>query len=305
MLIATLRTAIQSSASRPSRRARTSLALLAVAAAAACTEQPDPVCVTTVAPFAFKLVATGAPVESTPGACTDFGPTNFYADPEVGVAPFFTRGSNGQPDYDHGSIAIQTAEIGLLSQTAEAYGVLNSAAEGAIFSRGDFTDGHVDSNNFCSVPTLTPTRLVLAAVDPIADDPATEDADESFPGQAAVDATLAWSNLRVYITPDIFGTQIDADLVDTRLTPAGDSCEYSYRAYGIAPAAYCGVTDDTGAQLFNDDGTPQVDPALCESEADPAAGRYTGSGLSPAAAFFCDPVSAYCLLEGEAVPALR
>ena len=254
----------------------------------------------------MKLVAVGAPVESTPGACADLGPAGFNADPEVGITPYFARGSNGQPDYERGSVAIQTAEMGTLAFTARDLGVLNAAADGQIFSRGDFSAAHPDADNFCHVPALTPTRLVLAEIPAAPDDPATADVDESFPGQPAVDATLVWSNLRVYVTADTYGTQVDADLVDTRVTPAGDTCTFTYRALGLAPAVPCWAADpETGAPLTNPDGTYQLDPTACESEPDPSAGRFLGSGISPSARHVCDPVTAYCMIDGDTIPALR
>jgi len=146
---------------------------------------------------------------------------------------------------------------------------------------------------------------VLAEIPALEDDPATADVDESDPGQPAVDVALNWSNVRVYVTAASYGTQMDADLVDTRVSPTGERCEISYKALGLAPAVSCAATDADGAPLLNDDGSPQLDPAACDSEADPAAGRVTGSGISPNAAFSCDPVSAYCMIDGDTIPALR
>lgn len=277
--------------------------MLAAAALTSC-EQPDPGCITTTNAFAIKLVAVGEPVESAPGACTGFGPSGFNALPEIGVSPYYAQGSDGQPDYRRGSIAIQTAEIGTFFYTARDFEVGN-AADGTIYSLGNFSSSKPDADNFCTVPELTPTRLVLPAIAEIPDDPATAEADESFPGQPAVDATLEWSNVRVYVTADTFGTQLDADLVDTRINEAGASCTYTYRALGLAPAIACGATDADGAPLFNPDGSPVLAPELCEPEADLAAGRPLGSGISPSARFECDPVTAFCVVEGETVPALR
>ena len=277
---------------------------LAALCLGSCVDQPATTCVTTTAGFAVKLLES-ARVESVPGACSTFGPDAFNADPEVGISPYYLRGSNGQPDYERGSIAIQTAELGSLVYTAEGFSVPNGTG-GQLYSRGDFSASRPDDDNFCSVPTLSNTRVVLPALDPVMDDPATEDVDESFPGQAAVDATLAWSNFRVYITADIFGTQMEADLTDTRVTPTGDSCTISYRALGIAPAVSCWALDpESGDPLSNADGTPQLDPGLCDPDANPDEGRFYGSGLSPSARFSCDPVTAFCLVDGDTIPALR
>jgi hypothetical protein len=146
----------------------------------------------------------------------------------------------------------------------------------------------------------------LAEIPAVPDDPATADVDESAPGQPAVDATLVWSNVKVYVTAEIDGTQVSADLVDTRRTPAGETCVIHYLAVGMAPAVPCRALDpDSGDTLTNADGSFQLDPTACDPEADPDNGRPTGSGISPSANFECSPDSAYCVLQGDAVPALH
>jgi hypothetical protein len=277
--------------------------LLVAAALAGCGDQPKPGCIVTTNPFAIKLIVVGEPDESAPGACVGFGPASFNAAPQVGISPYYARGSDGQPNYRRGSIAIQTAEIGTYFYTAEAFDIGNGAG-GNIYSLGDFSSAKPGDDNFCRVPELTPTRLVLPEIADIPNDPATED-DESFPGQAAIDATLEWSNVRIYVTPDTFGTQMDADLVDTRIDPAGESCSFTYRALGLAPAVSCQATDEDDVPLFDSDGKPMLVPELCDPEADPENGRPVGSGISPSARFECDPVTAFCLVEGETIPALR
>jgi hypothetical protein len=283
---------------------RSALASVVLASVALCScDQPDPGCITTTNAFAVKLITMGEPVESAPGACTGFGPSGFNALPEIGVSPYFAIGSDGQPDYDRGSIAIQTAEIGTFFYTAQGFDVGN-AVDGEIYSLGAFASPKPDANNFCTVPELSPTRVVLPELAAIPDDPTTED-DTPFSGQPPVDATLEWSDVRVYVTADTFGTQLEAALVDTRINEAGESCTYTYRALGLAPAVACGATDAEGAPLFNDDGSPVLAPELCEPEADLAAGRPLGSGISPSARYECDPISAFCVIQGTTVPALR
>ncbi len=279
------------------------LAGLALAALGSCVDQPPPLCVTTTAAFAVKLIEEGR-TESAPGTCDGFGPEAFNADPEVGISPYYARASDGQPDYGRGYIAIQTAELGTLVYGAQALGIENVAG-GQLYSQGDFASSEPDDQNFCNVPTLSPTRVVLPAIDAVVDDPATADVDESVAGQAAVDATLAWSNVRVYVTADTFGTQMDGALVDTRATPTGETCSINYHALGIAPAVSCQALDAEGAPIQNPDGSFQLDPSACNSDADPAAGRFFGSGLSPSARFECNPVTAFCMIEGDSVPALR
>jgi hypothetical protein len=279
-------------------------ALALVTMLGACVDQPKPHCIATTNAFAVKLIELQR-AESAAGACMGFGPDGFNADPEVGLSPYFQRAGDGQPDYDRGSLAVQTAELGSFFYTAEGLGVANAAPDGQIYSLGDFATAEPDDDNFCTVPTLSPTRLVLPEIAAVSDDPATADVDESVPGQAAVDAALDWSNVRVYVTAETYGTQMDGEVLDTRVTPTGDSCAITYRAVGLSPAIPCAALDPDGAPLLNADGSFQLDPAACEPEANLAEGRPTGSGISASARYECNPVTAFCMIEGETIPALR
>jgi len=287
---------------RALRRDRAALWLgCAVAALGGCGEQPKPNCLTTTAPFAVKLIER----ERIPSACVQFTPSTFGADPTVGMSAVYERDGKGQPDYFEGSLAIRTAEIGTLLDTAETYGFMNLAPGGQPHSLGKFASGRPDDDDLCKVPELSPTRLVLPALPPVPDDPTTEDEDESFPGQDPVDITLTWSNVQVLVTAASFGTQASAELVDERRAPDGSSCAVRYTAVALAPAVSCQAHDADDELLTNPDGTPQLDPALCDPEANPAMGRFFGSGISPNTKFVCDPVIAHCVIDGESIPALR
>lgn len=269
-----------------------------------CRDQPAPNCLASTAPFATKLTEVSR-AESTPGACAAFGPETFNADPSIGMAAYYARDGKGQPAYAKGSLAIRTAEIGSLAATAEGFDVTNTAPDGQLYSFGAFTSGEPDDDGICRVPTLTPTRLVLPELAAVPDDPATEEDDESFPGQEPLDITLTWSNVEVYVTPASFGTQMSGELEDVRRTPDGAVCTIRYRALGLSPAVSCQAHDEEGEPLTNPDGTPQLDPTLCDPEANPALGRFLGSGISPSTRYVCDPVIAYCVIDGDSIPALR
>lgn len=273
---------------------------VAAASAAVSCDQPKPFCIVSPAPFAVRLDEV-----SREGDCDDFGPDGFNADAVVGIAPFYQRDGKGQPDYKRGSIAMRTSEIGVLVGTAEAFGVENSASGGQLYSMGDFADEQPDDNDICSVPELSPTRLVLEAIPAVPDDPATADEDESFPGLPAQDITLEWSNVKIVVSAALFGSQMEADLTDTRVAENGDTCTIRYHALGVSPAVPCFVTDEEGNPSVKDDGTYEIDPDLCNSEADPEAGRFTGSGISPLSNTQCDAVTGYCLLRGDSVPAYK
>jgi hypothetical protein len=188
---------------------------LSIASSMGCGNQPKVNCQTSTAPFAMRLIVQGTPQESTPGACANFGPATFNSDPEVGFITYFAQDAKGQPDYSKGSVAVQTTEIGNLAFTGPDGADANTATDGKRYSLGAFDVIEPDANDICTAPTLAPTHLALPAVP---DDPTTTAVDESAP---PVDIRLVWSNVRVYVTAASFGTQIQADLVDTRRTPAG------------------------------------------------------------------------------------
>lgn len=273
--------------------------LTAVAAAVSC-DQPKPFCIVTPAPFAVRLKEI-----SKTGDCDGFGPAGFNQDAEVGIAPYYQRDDKGQPDYRRGSIAIQTVELGTLLATAKGFDVKNSASGGQIYSMGDFSESQPDENEICSVPTLSETRLVLDEIAAVPDDPATEDEDESFPGQPAQDITLEWSNIKIVVSAALFGTQLQADLTDTRVGDDGATCTYKYRAVGLSPAVHCYKSDDEGNPIMKDDGTYETDEDLCDPEANPEDGRFSGSGISPLSDTECDAVTGFCLLRGDTVPAYK
>jgi len=270
----------------------------AAASAAVSCDQPKPFCIVTPAPFAVRLDEV-----SRDGDCDSFGPDGFNADAVVGIAPYYERDSKGQPDYRRGSIAIRTSEVGGLIATAEGFEVEPGA--GNPYSLGDFAEELPDDNDICSVPVLSDTHLVLDEVAAAPDDPATADEDESFPGQPAQDITLQWSNLKIVVSAALFGSQMEADLTDTRVAANGDTCTIKYHALGLSPAIHCFKSDEEGNPVMKDDGTYDIDPDLCNSEADPEAGRFSGSGISPLSNTECDAVTGYCLLRGDSVPAYK
>lgn len=275
--------------------------LVVLVLALGCDDQPKPNCATSTLAYAAKLIE-----RSREGACDTLGPASFNADPEVGLATYYTRDKKGQPNYDMGSVAIQTAELGTYVANAMAYGEDNTADEGSLYSLGKFSGSQPDADGLCSVPKLSTTRLVLPELPEVADDPSTEDEDESFPGQPAIDITLEWSNIKVLVTPGSNGTQFQADVTDIRVTPTGETCTIKYRALGLTPAVPCGATDaDSGMPLVDDAGMPVLEPVACDPKADPDEGRFEGSGISPETRYVCDPEIAFCVPAGDKIPALK
>jgi hypothetical protein len=274
------------------------LTAITLSFAAASCDQPKPYCIVSPSAFAVKLIEKGRE-----GRCEGLGPDGFNADPEVGLAPYYEVDSKKQPDYNKGSLAIQTTEIGTLAETASGYEVKNTASGASLFSLGKFASPKPDDEGVCSVPELSPTRLKLAALPEVKDDPKTADADESFPGQPAQDITLEWSNIKVVVTAVLFGTQIQGDLTDKRVTEDGSTCTIKYRAVGISPAVPCYKTDSDDKPVMKSDGTYETDATKCDPEANPEQMRYSGSGISPLTPTECDAHSGYCVLRGDSVPA--
>jgi hypothetical protein len=269
-----------------------------------CGDQPKPNCITSpYSSYATKLIERSRE-ESTDGICDMFGPANFNADPEVGYLTYYARDKKGQPNYDMGSLGIKSIELGTLLVNAQGYDQDNTATDGNVYSLGPYSVKEPNDQNMCPVPTLSLTHLVLAELPAVPDDPSTDDTDESFPGQPAVDISLDWSNVLVYVTAASFGTQAQADLVDTRVTPDGETCTVHYRAVSLSPAIPCMALDDDGTPLMNDDGSFRLDESACSPFADPSKQRFTGSGIAPNTKYTCDPVSAYCVLDSETVPSL-
>ncbi len=269
-----------------------------------CADQPKPYCLVSPIGFAVKLIKKGQE-ESTPGACDSFGPGGFNADPEVGLVPFYPQDSKGNSDYLNGSVGIQTAEVGTIFFTAKDAGVDNTAMDGQVYSFGKFANSRSDDDDLCHVPTLSPTHVVVAAIPPTPDDPTTPDDDETDPGQPAADITLQWSNIDIYVSPANYGTQFQADLVDTRVTDTGETCTITYKAVGLAPAVPCGASDADGNPLTNPDGSAQLDPTLCDPIANPANGHEIGSGITVNTDYECDPITAFCAIRGDSIPAIK
>src|SRR5262249_1478330 len=95
--------------------------------------------------------------------------------------------------------------------------------------------------------------------------------------QPATDATFTWSNLRVYATTNYPGTQIVGEMT---YADKLSGCSATYTIVGLYPSVGCDTKVD------------------CSPEADPAAGRATGSGINPdfTDRVDCDPELHLCVL---------
>jgi hypothetical protein len=255
------------------------------ASLANCDTQPKPYCETTSGTYATKLIEKNR-VESQPGACTGLGPASFNADPEVSFETYYPKDDKGQPNYSKPSLAVETTEIANLLAAAT---VPNEATDGTTISQGAMTNanGQADDNGFCTVPTMSLTHLKLPAS-----------------GMSpAVDISLTWSNVQVVVTAATIGTQVQADLVDERVTAAG-TCTITYKAVALAPAIPCSVTNADGGIEMTPDGSFVTNVTACNPQPDPDAGMFLGSGIGPLTSYECDPALGWCTVTGDSVPAL-
>jgi hypothetical protein len=210
--------------------------------------QQDPQCV--VAKGSFATVYTPKPGQST--SCAPLKPE------AVGLEKYFSEDPNAKD-----TVAVRVQRVGTMMLNAAKTPptvVLDPDAPNAPNSLGALTDVPGE-DNFCEVPTLNATRLVART--------------------PALSLSYEWSNLRVYNTPGIPGTQFTADLRYTE-----NDCPTEYTVKGIWPLVSCatgGKPDDT----------------KCDPYPDPAAGRHRGSGINPIFPVKCDPDVKICVLTGD------
>jgi hypothetical protein len=224
----------------------TGAALFASSLAGCGALQQDPQCV--VAKGSFATVYT--PKNTT--TCTPLKPE------AVGLEKYFTEDPSAKD-----TVAIRVKRVGDMMINASKSPptvVLDPDAPNTPNSVGELTDVP-GPDNFCEVPTLGATQLVSRT--------------------PVLSLSYAWSNLRIYNTPEIPGTQFTADLTYTE-----NGCSAEYTVKGIWPLVNCATA-----------GKP--DDVKCDPRPDPAAGRHRGSGINPIFPVKCDPVALFCVLTGE------
>jgi hypothetical protein len=275
-----------------------------IAALASCAEQPPPDCRVLSTPYAAKWIELDLQ-ESASGACAAIGGGGYDSDPTLGASTYWEPNAKGQPDYARSAIALRTAEFAALIAGAAELGVTDTATDRTQYAFGKFATPTPDAADMCHVPQLSPAHLVLDPLPAVPDDPETPDSDESTPAQPAVDIELQWSNVNVYVTAAVLGSQFSAELTDTRRSE-GQVCSIHYRVLALAPAVSCKKLLPDGKTVDrNPDGTFKPDESLCDPNPDPANQRATGSGIVEGADYMCDSTSFYCVIRGDSVPALR
>jgi hypothetical protein len=180
----------------------------------------------------------------------------------VGLEKYFKKDPADPNEKE--TVSIRVAKVGALVKDASASppkAVLDPSVPVQPVSVGVLTTEAPGADHFCQVPTLSPTRLVAST--------------------PALSLSYDWSNLRVYNTPEVPGTQFIADL---RYTENGCTAEYTVR--GIWPVVSCATSG-------------KADPSKCEPYADLSVGRLRGSGINPSFPVMCHPVALICVLTGD------
>lgn len=214
-----------------------------------------------------------------PGSVTGTGDCDKLKGDTVGLEKYNPQ-KEGDPihqDFTKAILAVRTKDLGDRAALAASVGVKDdsdSSNPDHLDSIGDFASTDPDANDVCTVPSLSAATQKIPAftVPPPADMP--DDPPTMVP---ATDRKIEWSKLRVYATTALPGTQIVAEMTYTD-TAAG--CSARYDVVGLYPAVSCKTTED------------------CDPEANPDAGRVTGSGINPdlKSRVTCDPDLLLCVL---------
>jgi len=241
--------------------------MLASTLGACDAQQQDPQCVVARAVSdgstgSFATSYTLVPGQDATAACAQLKPER------VGLQKYFSQDPNAEVQDPNAkdSVAIRVDRVGVeLKKTTGSAPqlVLDPDAPHHPSSVGVMTTDAPGPDNYCEVPELNATRLEA----------------RSTTGGADLSLTYAWSNLRVYNTPDIPGTLFVADLTYTE-----NGCTADYKVKGIWPVVSCATS-----------GKP--DASKCEPKADPSVGRLRGSGINPSFDVMCDPKALICVLK--------
>lgn len=228
--------------------------------------------------YAAKFVAQG-----TAPACAQKGDI-------VGFESYHEQSAteDKQPDYAKPTIiALQAAALADLAsakgsprdEAGEDPGVEDTNAEHKLFGLGPFGTLEPDTTSICVVPKVTTAEQDFPARDAIA---GMGGGMPEIPAEPATKVSYEWTNLKMFVTAAVPGTQFTADLHYTQ-----DTCTVDYKVIGSWPAVPC------------DDGAGVAVDALCCPEADPNGGRPTGSGINPDFPMKCDPDLLLCVLDTQ------
>jgi len=245
------------------------------------TDQPKILCLTAHGGYAVRYTL----VEGT-GACAMLKGGVF------GVQSYVEGGPGQSPIFTKPPVAMKPAEIGDLIVAYNA--TVDSSQQASV---GTFADEKPSTDGFCTVGTMSPVTLDLAAV-PAMPKPDGMGMTDELP---AVNVRYELSNVRFYVSASVLGTVLSADLTYTK-----DGCTAKYKLNGLYPVVGCEridtVTGPDGKPMDKPSGAPQAE--ACSPCADPNNGRPVGSGIGPDLDVSCDPDALLCV-PAKDTPSLR
>lgn len=211
-----------------------------------------------------------------PGSKTGAGDCDTLKGEVIGVEKYNPAQTDNpdRQDLTKAILAIRTNTLGVLDQEASSANVVDPMQE--LDSIGNFASTTPNDNDVCTVPNLSVARQTLPKFTYVP--PQNKPTDPPNPPVAVdeSDITYTWSNIRVYVTTALPGTQLVGDLTYTK-----NGCTASYSVLGLWPAVSCVVKDSDGNPILDTEGKLKYDESLCNPDADPDAGRATGSGINP------------------------
>ncbi len=169
----------------------------------------------------------------------------------LGVRKYF-------PDGQKPLVAIETDTLGAMAQQTPND---PNPAHSAI-STGSLSQNTPDSNNFCTISTLTK-------------------AEQNVGGS---DIGYEWSDAKFVVEPNVPGTQMSATL---RYTEGG--CTAEYKVVAMQPNVDCFKVDAQGNPVLDSMGNQIADTTRCSPQAN----------VNPDFAVTCDPVLFKCVLTSD------
>lgn len=230
---------------------------------------------------------------------------------DIGLSTFLAPNADKTlANYDDRSIAIKSTTLGELVDARDGAGYDRQTDKPYAF--GKYTTAP-DANNLCYAGGGEGTAaLVPAEMDIEAFDTGELDPDTMMPIiLPATHVRQEWSNVKVYVTAGVPGTQAVGRM---RFEDVTNNCSAEYTFVGLFPSVYCGAEvhidddNDPATPAENDDANPDeddentmtvVDEDACLPEADPSKGRVYGSGINPDFSTRCHPELFHCVLTGD------
>jgi hypothetical protein len=193
---------------------RAALAAALIALAPSCSDQPKVRCASARGAFAAKYTLV-----SGSGDCS------LLKGDTLGLGSYNTSNSDGTPNWDDSSIAIQPYALAALTG-----GGPPPMAGDSNFSLGHITTSVPSSDNFCEVPTLSVAEVHIPAVT----EPSIDGNGMVVCPSPAMDVKYEWSNVRLVVSAAVLGTEFAADLTYTN-----NGCTAQYRVWAVSPAVSC------------------------------------------------------------------